>query len=231
MNHITRFKSPDQLAIAAAEFIIRSAQEAIQSEGRFTLAISGGNTPSATYALLAKPQYVSQIEWKNVFIFWVDERCVPHDNKENNSFNAKEIWLSKVPIPAKNIFTIPVELPPADAANQYEQTIKKFFKLKPLRFDLLLLGMGNNGHTASLFPHTSILHEKKSLVKEVFVKELNSYRISFTAPLINDAKQILFLVTGKEKEETLEAVLKGKYEPEKYPAQLVSGAQWFVSLV
>lgn len=230
MSDVVNFETPGLLAKGAAEFILKLAAKTIENTGRFTIALSGGNTPGMLYALLATTPYSSQINWKKVFVFWGDERCVPHNDKNNNSFNAKKALLDNVPIPKENIFAVPVELPPAKAAAQYEKTIKKFFKTDPPQFDLILLGMGDNGHTASLFPHTAIIKEETALVKEVFVAEVNMWRISFTARLINNAKHILFLVAGKEKKEMLQTVLHGKYEPEKYPAQLIKGAHWFVNI-
>ena len=219
MNKITAFENADLLAEAAASYFIELANEAILLKGRFTVALSGGNTPASMYKLLATDFYSKQIDWKKCYFFWGDERCVPLDNKENNSFNAKNILLDKVPIPKKNIFIIPVDESPVNAAIYYEATIKIFFKSDKPIFDLILLGMGDNGHTASLFPHTTILKETNALVKEVFVAEAKMYRVSFTAPLINDAKHILFLVAGKNKETMLKKVLEGEYKPEEYPAQ------------
>ena len=230
MNKITHFDNADLLATAAAEFFVQLSAEAIQLKGKFTVALSGGTTPAAMYQLLATDFYSKQINWKNCYFFWGDERCVPLNDKDNNSFNAKNILLDKVPVPKKNIFVIPVDESPINAAIYYEATIKIFFKTDKPSFDLILLGMGDNGHTASLFPHTTILQEEITLVKEIYVDEIKMNRVSFTAPLINNAKQILFLVAGKDKEPMLKKVLKGNYEPENYPVQLIKNADWFVSI-
>ena len=229
MNKITDFENADLLAKAAATYFIQLANEAIQLKGKFTVALSGGNTPAAMYKLLASDFYSKQIDWKKCYFFWGDERCVPLSNKENNSFNAKNILFDKVPVPKKNIFIIPVDESPVNAAIYYEATIKIFFKTDNPVFDLILLGMGNNGHTASLFPYTTVLQETRSLVKEVYVSEVNMFRISFTAPLINNAKHILFLVTGDSKQAMLKKILEGAYKPDEYPAQLIKNAEWFVS--
>ena len=230
MNKLTYFKSDILLAIAATEYFIKRAAEAIEDKGKFTVALSGGNTPEALYNLLATDFYSKQVDWKKCYFFWGDERCVPFTDKNNNSFNAKNILLDKVPVPKKNIFIIPVDESPVNAAIYYEATIKIFFKTDKPIFDLILLGMGTNGHTASLFPHTTILHVTKSLVKEVYVEEVKMYRISFTVTLINNAKHILFIVSGSDKKEMLDIVLAGKYDPEKYPAQLIKGAKWFMNV-
>ena len=229
MNKITYFDNADLLATAAAEYFTKLAKEAIALKGKFTVALSGGNTPAAMYKLLATDFYSEQIDWKKCYFFWGDERCVSLNDKDNNSFNAKNILLDKISIPKKNIFVIPVNERPVNAAIYYEATIKIFFKTDKPEFDLVLLGMGTNGHTASLFPHTSILNEKKALVKDIYIDEIKMNRISFTAPLINNAKHILFLVTGKDKEPMLKKVLEGEYNPIEYPAQLIKNAEWFIS--
>ena len=230
MNKVTHFDNADLLAKAAAEYFIKLAKEAIALKGKFTVALSGGNTPAALYKLLTTDFYSNQLEWKKIYFFWGDERCVPLNDKDNNSFNAKKILLDKVPVPKKNIFIIPVDESPVNAAIYYEASIKIFFKTDNPVFDLILLGMGDNGHTASLFPHTTILHEEKALVKEVYVDEIKMNRVSFTAALINNAKHILFLVAGKDKKPMLKKVLDGQYNPEEYPAQMIKHAEWFVSL-
>ena len=228
MNKITRFDNAELLAKGAADYFVQLAKEAIHLKGKFAVALSGGNTPSAMYKLLATDFYSKQIEWKKCYFFWGDERCVPLTDKDNNSFNAKNIFLDHVPIPKKNIFVIPVDESPVNAAIYYEATVKIFFKSDKPVFDLILLGMGDNGHTASLFPHTTILKEERALVKEVYVDEIKMNRVSFTAPLINAAKHILFLVAGKEKEAMLKKVLEGEYKPAEYPAQLIKHGEWFV---
>ena len=229
MNKITEFENRELLAKAAAAYFIQLAIEAIQLKGKFIVALPGGNTPADMYKLLATDFYSQQVDWKKCYFFWGDERCVPLTDKDNNSFNAKKMLLDKVPVPKKNIFIIPVDESPVNAAIYYEATIKIFFKTDNPVFDLILLGMGDNGHTASLFPHTTILQEKKSLVKEIYVNEVKMYRVSFTAPLINNAKHILFLVTGNHKQPMLKKVLEGDYKPEEYPAQLIKNGEWFVS--
>ena len=230
MSEIVNFDTPELLAKAAAEYFIQLAAEAIQLKGKFTVALSGGNTPAAMYKLLATEFYSKQIDWKKCYFFWGDERCISLTDKDNNSFNAKNIFLDKVPVQKKNIFIIPVDESPKNAAIYYEATLKSFFKSDKPIFDLILLGMGDNGHTASLFPHTTILNETKALVKEVYVDEVKMHRVSFTAPLINNATHILFLITGTNKKEMLEKVLFGDYEPEKYPAQLIKNPEWFLSV-
>ena len=233
MHKISVFNSEEKLSKAAADFIVNLSDKAIAENGKFTIALSGGNTPSKLFELLATPAYNKLINWKQTFVFWGDERCVPANDERNNSFVAKKLLLNNVRIPAENIFAVPVKMQPAKAAHHYEQTLKIFFKSPFPSFDLILLGMGDNGHTASLFPGTEILEETKALVKEVYVKELDMNRVSFTAPLINNAKNILFLVTGKNKASMLHKVLEGKPNIKKYPAQMIKAAKgnklyWYI---
>jgi 6-phosphogluconolactonase len=230
MNTITNFDTPELLAEAAANYFIQLANDCIEKKRKFTVALSGGNTPMALYQLLASPTFSTQIDWKKVFIFWGDERCVPLDSSDNNAFNAKNIFLNKIKIPAKNIFTIPVDETPVNAAIYYEATIKIFFKTDKPIFDLILLGMGDDGHTASLFPHSTILQEKSKLVREVFVADKNVWRVSLTEPIINAALHKLFLIAGKAKTPLLKIILYGEKNTEKYPAQMIENAEWFVAV-
>ncbi|MFC4263833.1 6-phosphogluconolactonase [Ferruginibacter yonginensis] len=226
-HKIKNFSNTNTLAIAAADYIIAAGLAAIKKNGRFCVALSGGSTPNILYQVLVQPAYQSKIDWKKTFIFWSDERCVPANDPQNNSYQAYQVLLNEVPIPKENIFTIPVHLTPAAAAAAYQLTIQQFFKNNFPVFDIVLLGMGDNGHTASLFPHTSILHETTALVKNIYVNEVNMDRITFTAPFINNAQHRLFLVTGANKKTMLQKVLHGNYEPDNYPAQLIKNADWY----
>jgi 6-phosphogluconolactonase len=230
MNTVSHFDTAELLAEATANYFVALANECIEKKGKFTVALSGGTTPMALYKLLASPTFSNQIDWKKVFVFWGDERCVPLDSSDNNAFNAKNAFLNKIKIPIKNIFVIPVDETPVNAAIYYEATIKIFFKTDKPVFDLILLGMGDDGHTASLFPYTGILREKNKLVKEVFLANKNVWRISLTAPVINQAIHKLFLIAGKSKAQMLDIILHGEKDIEKYPAQLIENAEWFVSM-
>ena len=235
------FKTEDLLNKAAAKFIIDIALDSIAARGLFVISLSGGETPKKLYALLSQPPFRHQLPWKKTYVFWGDERCVPLDDKRNNAYQAKTILLDKTNIPISNIFQIPVNLPPEEAALKYEKEIMDFFGNEPPRFDLMLLGLGENGHTASLFPGTKVLEETAMGVREVDMDETpkgsssgqkKQFRITMTAPLINESHNILFLVTGGDKAEILENVLNGMYQPDKYPAQLIharDGAMyWFI---
>lgn len=221
MNKKHIFDDVDAVCKAAADHIAALSKIIISKKGKFTIALSGGNTPRKLYELLAEPSYVNAMDWKNIFVFWSDERCVPATDENNNSHMAFSSLLDKIQIPAENIFPIPVHYEPAKAASLYEQNLQSFFKAEVPVFDLILLGIGDNGHTASLFPHSSILSEKKHIVKEVFVEELNTYRISFTSGLINNAAHILFLVTGEAKAEIVKIIFSGTADFEKYPVLLI----------
>ena len=232
MTKIEIFHTPGLLFKAAADLILQLYEKAVSEKGRFMIALSGGNTPKKLYELLAAVPYAKKINWKNVYVFWSDERCVSISDEENNSHMASLALLNNVPIPKENIFPVPVNFEPSKAASSYEQLIKTFFKEKQPHFDLVLLGTGADGHTASLFPNTDILDEKKALVKQVYLKEKNMYRVSFTLPLINDAKHILFLVTGKEKSAILKKIFTKPVKKPLYPAQMIKPVKgklfWFV---
>lgn len=219
--NIEIFEDVDSICERAATFIVDLAGKSIEARGQFALSLSGGHTPEKLYTLLSSQQFAHKIDWHKTFIFWGDERCVPAGDDKNNAHMAKTLLLNKIDIPVANIFTIPVNLPPAESAIQYEQEIKKFFGTRPPHFDLILLGLGENGHTASLFPGTAIVQEQSFLVKEVYIPEQKMFRISMTASLINFARNILFLVAGKEKAQILNTVLNTAYQPDKYPAQMI----------
>ncbi len=220
MKKVEVFQNTDLLFNAAAALIIELYEKAIAERGNFKIALSGGNTPKKLFELLATPAFSKKINWKQVFVFWSDERNVPISDEENNSHMASIALLNNVAIPKENIFPVPVNFKPAEAAAMYEQMIIDLFKTKQPRFDLVMLGIGDDGHTASLFPGTDILEEKKALVKDVFVEEKNTYRISFTLPLINNAINILFLVVGKDKAPVIKKVF-AKPLKQLLPAELI----------
>src|SRR6202040_3888746 len=207
---VRRLTTPQDLFQAAAEEFLRIASEAIAQRGRFTVALAGGSTPKNLYALIAANASTT-LPWDKMFFFWGDERHVPPDNPDSNYRMANEALLSKVPVPAANIFRVPTENPDASAAAAaYEQTLRKFFDVAAgefPRFDLILLGMGPDGHTASLFPETAALNEKVRLVVANWVEKFHSYRITFTLPVLNHAACDMFLVSGKDKADMVRRVL------------------------
>ena len=206
---------------AAAEFVAL-AVEAVRNKGRFCVALCGGSTPRGLYTLLAnQPQH--SLPWEKIFFFWGDERHVPPDHPDSNYRMAFEALLSKIPIPPANIFRVQAEEKDADtAARKYEQTLTEFFQLQPGEFpsfDLMLLGMGPDGHTASLFPETRALREKTRLVVANWVDKLNVYRITLTLPVLNNSAYVLFVVSGRDKAKVLRDVLES--QTEEMPASLV----------
>jgi 6-phosphogluconolactonase len=231
---LRRHTIPQDLFQAAAEEVIRVATDAIAQRGRFTIALSGGSTPKNLYTLIAANAGAS-VPWEKVFFFWSDERHVPLDNPDSNYRMAKESLLSRIPVPRSNIFPVPAGNEDAEAAaKEYEQTLQKFFASENElpRFDLILLGMGPDGHTASLFPETPALQEKSRLVVANQVDKLKTDRITFTPPLLNAARCVLFLVSGADKAAALHEVLEGDAPAEKYPSKLVRPSNgkliWFV---
>ena len=209
-------KSKEDLARAAAELFERKSSEAVAQKEFFTVALSGGSTPKALYELLAD-QFCDQIPWSNIHFYWSDERHVPPDHPESNYRIANEAMLSRVPISPQHVHRVISENPAADAAQDYEDTIVKQIGGNP-RIDLILLGLGTDGHTASLFPGSEVLHETKRLVAAPWVEKLSTYRITMTLPLLNNGASVVFLVSGAEKAQIVKEVLEG---PEKYPAQAV----------
>lgn len=217
------FENLSELSRAAAQFICDASKKNISEKGNFSLVLSGGETPRTTYALLAEEFFKEQIEWNRVKLFFGDERCVPENDAKSNYRMVNEVLLQHVSIPRENIFPIPTNYTPEGDAMKYEETLKENFPTPFPEFDFIFLGLGENGHTASLFPYTNILNEKIRWVKEVYVEEQKSFRISLTAPAINSAKEKVFLVSGKNKAKTLSDVLKGEHIPEKFPVQLIEG--------
>jgi 6-phosphogluconolactonase len=195
------------------------ATEAVVARGRFVVALAGGSTPKATYALLAGEDLAARVEWSLVHVFWGDERCVPPDHPDSNYRLAREALLDKVLVPARNVHRIQGELPPEQAAAAYAVELDAVLGASG-RFDLILLGMGRDGHTASLFPGSAALTEHQRLVVAVYVEPLHSWRVTLTLPVINAAREVVFLVSGAAKASALERVRAG----EPVPAGLVRPA-------
>lgn len=225
---VTREVLDDASAVAraAAERFVAAAREAIAQRRRFFVALSGGSTPRALYSLLATRPYHDQVDWSRVWVFWGDERTVPPNDPESNYHMARETLLYHVPIPATQVFRMHGEhADPQKAAATYEVDMRRAFALAPgelPRFDLVLLGMGPDGHTASLFPHTAALHINDRLVAANHVEKLNTWRITLTAPVLNNAALVLFLVVGQDKAAVLARVVQGPPNPDELPSQLIA---------
>lgn len=216
------------VARAAANRLVARARESIAGHGTFSVALSGGSTPRALFDVLASDDYRDRIEWGRARVFWSDERCVPPDHPDSNYRLAHEALLSKVAIAPGNAHRLRGEIDPGQAALEYEQIVRREVAAPATggapAFDLILLGMGRDGHTASLFPGTVVLREDTRLVAANFVPRLNAHRLTFTPPLINAAASVTFMVAGSDKAETLRAVLEGEHQPEALPAQIVGPA-------
>lgn len=204
-----------------AEHFVQTVVTSIEDRGRAVVALSGGSTPRALYALLATEPYRTRVPWEHLHVFWGDERTVPPDSPDSNFKMASDALLSHVPIPAENVHRLQGEGPPAEAAALYEAELRDFFG-RPEgvpAFDLIHLGMGDDGHTASLFPHSPALAEATRLVAENPVEKLATTRLTFTYPLLNAAAHVVFLVAGESKSAMLQKVLEGPYEPDEHPSE------------
>jgi 6-phosphogluconolactonase len=232
-----------QLAEEGARLFAERASEAIAARGLFRVALSGGSTPRALYQRLAQapasPALAGAawpIDWSRVHLFFGDERHVPPDHPDSNYRMVKEALLTHAPIPEANVHRIKTEMPDASAAAEdYEQVLRESFRLQVgewPRFDLALLGMGPDGHTASLFPWTPVLHERSRSAAAVWVPSMQTWRVTLTPPVFNHARSVLFLVSGAEKAETLHDVLEGPLDPERLPVQLIAptddAVRWLV---
>jgi len=219
---------PDGAAIArrAAQEFVQAAAAAVRAKGSFDVSLAGGSTPKALYSLLVNdPTLRSQVPWDKLHLFFGDERHVPPDHPDSNFRMATEAMISKSPLKPAQVTRIKAEYPDAEkAALEYEKALREYFKLKDAeypRFDLLLVGMGNEGHTLSLFPGTKALHPDGRIVVSNWIGKLYTARITLTAPAANNAAEIIFMVTGADKACALKAVLEGPFEPEQLPAQLL----------
>ena len=223
MTVIRVLPDPSTLADAAGRAIVEAAaaQSAVDARGVFTIALSGGSTPRELHLRLASQPLNEQIDWPHVHVFFGDERCVPPDDPQSNFRMAEETLLSRVPIPPEQIHRMRGELPPSEAALAYEQELKDFFGSEPPRLDVILLGMGDNGHTASLFPGLAAVDEQQRWVVAEYVAEVCMWRITLTPVVINLARQVIFLVAGAGKSSMLRQVLEGPYAPHERPAQIV----------
>ncbi len=227
MTNLMVYPDRQSFIDSTANFIVDLAAQAIAERGRFTIALSGGGTPRPIYTRLATTDYRERIDWSKVHLFFGDERCVsPDDALAGSNYRmAREALLDHVALPPDNIHRIQGEIDPAQAALIYEQELQRLFRTSTFpAFDLICLGLGDNGHTASLFPGTAALRETDRWVVAQYVEVLTTWRVTFTAPLINAARHIAFLVEGAGKAEMLWRVLEGPYQPDVLPAQLIQPA-------
>jgi 6-phosphogluconolactonase len=217
------------LSRQVANHLLLQITEIVQKRGRARIAVSGGNTPKALFTLLADPTepYRKDMPWQALELYWVDERTVGPNDPESNYRMTRESLLENVPLSPQQVFRMEGELPPEEAASRYEALIRNNFRLEGAetpRFDIITLGMGDDGHTASLFPHTKAIHEMGRIVVANHVPQKNTWRITLTWPVINQGGDVFFLVAGKDKAEVLERVLFGPNDPETLPSQLIRPA-------
>jgi 6-phosphogluconolactonase len=219
-----------------AQYFVDGIRVAAGARGKARIAISGGNTPKQTFELLADPSapYREQIPWEKLELYWVDERCVPPDHPDSNYRMTREAMLDKVPLDKTQIFRIQGELDPEEAAAKYEFEIRQSFRLEGAEmpcFDMVALGMGPDGHTASLFPHTEGLHELLRIAIANHVLQKETWRVTLTSPVINRARDVFFLIEGADKVAALKQVFTGPYDPETYPSQLIRPASRRITLL
>ncbi len=222
------FKDIDQLSLALAEWITSLIEETFRLKNSFSIVLSGGNTPKKLNSLLASSPYKERIEWSKINVFWGDERAVPFDDERNNARMAFDTLLNKVDIPRDQIHLMDTSLPPEEASRQYAESLYNYFgtDVLPTRtFDLVLLGMGDDGHTLSLFPGTPAVHEEKLWVTSFFLKAQNMHRITLTKNIVNHSDHIVFMISGSEKANAIYQVLKGEKNPDLYPSQLIIPTQ------
>ena len=220
-RQIIRCRDGADLSERAADEFVRLASQAIQLAGRFTVALSGGSTPKALYTLLAAPGVAQRISWNRVHLFWGDERCVAPDHPESNYRMVRECLLAHIPIPAENVHRMAGEKKPQIAELEYEAELQEYFELKGgamPRFDLILLGLGEDGHTASLFPGSEVLNDIDHLVATAYVERLQSQRLTLTLPVLNEGAEVVFLVAGASKAAIVKEVLGGQASATSYPA-------------
>jgi 6-phosphogluconolactonase len=213
-------RDPQAVAEEAAEQFICAAQRSVAERGAFFVALSGGYSPRGTYKYLASEAIRDQVPWGKTFVSFTDERCVPPDHEESNYKLVNDLLLSKVPISPSNVCRFPGELPPVEAALQYEQVLRYRMGQDP-RFDFILLGMGQDTHTASLFPNSPALNESTRLAVENFVARLNAYRLTLTIPVLRNARQIVILALGKQKASAVRDVLQGPTDEQAHPVQAI----------
>lgn len=224
-HKVAIYHDKEVLSLAAAGLFAEQARRAVKARGRFDVLLCGGKTPGRTYQLLGQEPFSSSIPWQALQFFWGDERCVPHDSPLSNFAMARSALLDHVPVSEAQIHPIPYQQSPQESARDYERLLRLYFDGRPPRFDLALLGLGNDGHTASLFPESPVLREPSRWVCEVYLPGQDLSRVTVTAQLINQAALVAFLVAGSGKAAMLRQVLEGAHDPQRIPAQLIDPAQ------
>ncbi|MGN6492530.1 MAG: 6-phosphogluconolactonase [Agriterribacter sp.] len=230
--HLHIQPTPAQVSNELAEWITGNIEATLKKQDRFTWMVTGGNSPKALYELLATPPFRERIDWSKLHIFWGDERAVPFEDERNNARMTYEYLLNKVPIVPGQVHVMQTDIEPHESATEYEKMLRTYFKEEGTSFDLVLSGMGDDGHTLSLFPGTAVIHEKKAWVSSFYLKPQLMFRITLTAPIVNRAEKVAFLTFGSGKAKALKEVLQGEPNVEMYPSQIIQPASgelhWFV---
>lgn len=225
-------KDPTAVSQELAEWITLNIESTLQSQGRFIWVVTGGNSPKLLYELLASSPYKERIDWKRLHIFWGDERAVPYTDSRNNARMTFEQLLNHVPVVKEQVHIMRTDIGPEESAAEYEKVLHQYFPAEGATFDLVLNGMGDDGHTLSLFPQTAVIHERKAWVKAFYLAPQEMYRITLTAPIVNRARKVAFLTFGSNKANALQQVLKGERNVDQYPSQIIQPASgelhWFV---
>ncbi|MDQ6476781.1 6-phosphogluconolactonase [Dyadobacter sp. LHD-138] len=232
MGQLHIAKDAKALSLELAEWLNKYIQEVLTKKDRFTFVLSGGSTPKQLYTLLAESPYSESIPWEKLHFFWGDERAVPYEDSRNNAKMAYDELLHKIGAKAEHIHVMRTDIGPEESAAEYEKILKQYFDGEETTFDFVLLGMGDDGHTLSLFPGTPVVHEQKAWTTSFFLPAQDMYRITLTAPVVNHAACVAFLAVGAGKAETLKHVLEGAFEPDTYPSQVIKPAKgtlhWFI---
>lgn len=228
-NSIHQYRSIIEVNKALAEWLVKDVQKVLLQQNRYSIALSGGSTPKSFYELLAK-DYADKIDWTKVHVFFDDERYVPFTDERNNAAMVHQALIQHVNIPASQVHNMQTDVSPINSAKAYELLLHQFFDDQQHTFDLVLLGMGDDGHTLSLFPGTAVVNERVKWVSEVLLDTSGNYRITLTAPVVNMAEKIIFLITGQGKAHMLQKVLQGPAN--QFPSQLIQPASknlmWFI---
>lgn len=228
--HLHVYPDPEAVCQSLAEWLVNHVAAAVRERGRFSVALSGGSTPKRLYEVLASDEFQRRVDWETWHVFWGDERVVPLGDERNNARMAHETLLDRVPIPPKQIHILRTDVNPESAAAEYETLLRDFFESSPASFDLVLLGLGDDGHTLSLFPGSEVVGEETAWVRSVFLENQHMFRLTLTAAVANRAACVAFLVTGGSKAGVINEVINGPQG--KFPAQRIQplngNLHWFL---
>ncbi len=220
-KNIHVYPNKEKLVTATAERVANCIEQAIEKNGLCNVALSGGNTPGGVFSLLASTPYRDRVDWSRLHVFWGDERMVPPEHQDSNFRMVQETLLDHIKIPDDNIHRIRGEIAPEEATAEYTELLHDHFKESPPCFDLILLGLGEDGHTASLFPETDAVDECEKHTVAVFVPKLSAWRVTLTLPVLNAAREVLFLVSGRSKSEMVQRIMSIKQPVKELPATMV----------